>query len=320
MNKNPEILVVDDVCTAAKDFADLIESKLGLQTIAEHDPDAVMRIIREYDIKVAVIDQVMPKKIGNDLIQDIHAVKPDIKALLLTGEASEEQLGNAINVGFSKFLSKHNISRLHRDVYELYIKYEVETLNKYNLERPIRLKTFGIASYFLLSCDPIKGVRLDESKTTKLIEIFAGQEQEYEVNIEVNNSITIDSEAEANLVSNLSISDSIMKTLKSEVNTSIRSHYNVSETKSNHISNRSKQKISLPSQPTDVEQVYVARKLIECVPYFQDYQVVIKRKCNWCKTSKIAMSIMSIQLNRFLLRETRYYSDGKVEMVSLGDY
>ena len=124
MNKNPEILVVDDVYTAAKDFADLIESKLGLQTIAEHDPDVVMRIIREYDIKVAVIDQVMPKKIGNDLIQDIHAIKPDIKALLLTGEASEEQLGNAINVGFSKFLSKHNISRLHRDVYELYVKYK----------------------------------------------------------------------------------------------------------------------------------------------------------------------------------------------------
>ena len=32
------------------------------------------------------------------------------------------------------------------------------------------------------------------------------------------------------------------------------------------------------------------------------------------------MSIMSIQLDRFLLRETRYYSDGRVEIVQLGDY
>lgn len=320
MNKTPEILVVDDIYTAAKDFADLIESKLGLQTIAEHDPDEALKIIREYDIKVAVIDQVMPKKIGNELVREIHTIKPDIKALLLTGEASDEQLGNAINAGFSKYLSKHNIKMLHRDVYELYVKYEIETLNKYNPKSPVRLKIWGIDSYYLLSCDPVKGVRLDESKSVKLIEIFAGQEQEYEVKVAVDNSIMINQEAEANLASNLSISDRVIKSLKSEVNTSIRSHYNFSESNSISLSNRSSQKISLPSQPSDVGQKYVARKLIHCIPYVQDYQVVIKRTCKWCKTAKIAMSIMSIQLNKFLLRETRYYSDGRVETVSLGDY
>ena len=130
MNYNPEILVVDDEISAAKDYAKLVQDKLGIYSIACDEPNEAVRIVKDYNIKVAILDQVMPQKTGNELLKDILLLKPDIKSLLLTGEASSEQVGTALNTGFKKYLGKSNIADLCPVVLDLYQQYELDILAK----------------------------------------------------------------------------------------------------------------------------------------------------------------------------------------------
>ena len=62
MNKenHVEILVVDDNLEAAKSFAELIEASLQIHTLPESDPEEVLDMVRNENIKVVVLDQRMP--------------------------------------------------------------------------------------------------------------------------------------------------------------------------------------------------------------------------------------------------------------------
>ena len=74
---------------------------------------------------LSVIDQVMPVLKGTELFHKIRQIDPNVLAIMLTGEATKEELAKAINVGFSFYLSKNEISKLSNYVLDLFTKYEV---------------------------------------------------------------------------------------------------------------------------------------------------------------------------------------------------
>lgn len=114
----PEIVVIDDAPNAAQDFADLIEAQTGLKTKAFSNPSDLLDYISHANVKIAILDQVMPDIKGTDLFEKINQIDPNIQAIMLTGEASREDLSYAINLGFSKFLNKNEISKLSGIVLE----------------------------------------------------------------------------------------------------------------------------------------------------------------------------------------------------------
>ncbi|MFK2724759.1 response regulator [Bacteroides fragilis] len=81
-----------------------------------------------------VLDQVMPGKKGTDLYKEIKNINPSIKAIMLTGEASSDEVGLAMRLGFSNYLNKGEILKLPEIVLSLYIQYEIDILKKYSLE------------------------------------------------------------------------------------------------------------------------------------------------------------------------------------------
>lgn len=95
-----EILVVDDILEAAQDYARLINTKTGLKVIPTSDPDEAVRIVQHNDIKVLVLDQKMPIITGTELLKKLR-LYTKARALMLTGEADIEDLGNAINMNFA---------------------------------------------------------------------------------------------------------------------------------------------------------------------------------------------------------------------------
>lgn len=325
MNYNPEILVVDDEISAAKDYAKLIQDKLGLSTIACEEPNDAIRIIKDYNIKVAILDQVMPKKTGNELLKDILLLKPDIKSLLLTGEASSEQVGDALNTGFKKYLGKSNVANLCPVVLDLYQQYELDVLTKYNLPAPIDLRLnlsskMGFVKYFLISCDPIKGgEKPDKSQSSQLVEIFVGEEKEYETGVSLSNDLVIEHSVEAEIVSNLSLSTSALKSLEEKLNATISKQYKVTSTKAASVQERSRRKIKLPDQSSDVTETYITRRTIDQVPYYQDYRIIIKSVCHLCKCTKVFAYIISKPTGKYQLIQTDYLSDGTPKVIPIGD-
>ena len=110
-----EILVVDDILEAAQDYARLISTKTGLKVIPTSDPDEAVRIVQHNDIKVLVLDQKMPIITGTELLKKLR-LYTKARALMLTGEADIEDLGNAINMNFCAHVNKSQVVDLPNSV------------------------------------------------------------------------------------------------------------------------------------------------------------------------------------------------------------
>lgn len=134
ISREPEILIVDDVEVAANDFAALIKANLRFNVIAVSTSVEAIEVVKKHNIRVVVLDQVMPGKKGTDLYKEIKNINPSIKAIMLTGEASSDEVGLAMRLGFSNYLNKGEILKLPEIVLSLYIQYEIDILKKYSLE------------------------------------------------------------------------------------------------------------------------------------------------------------------------------------------
>ena len=106
ISREPEILIVDDVEVAANDFAALIKANLRFNVIAVSTSVEAIEVVKKHNIRVVVLDQVMPGKKGTDLYKEIKNINPSIKAIMLTGEASSDEVGLAMRLGFSNYLNK----------------------------------------------------------------------------------------------------------------------------------------------------------------------------------------------------------------------
>jgi serine phosphatase RsbU (regulator of sigma subunit)/FixJ family two-component response regulator len=102
--KKLTILCVDDELTVLQSLREELEGHFGKNyyiEIAENAKDALQIISEapgfEQEIAVVIADQLMPGMKGDQLLAYIHSQKPSIKNILLTGQASVEDIGNAVN-------------------------------------------------------------------------------------------------------------------------------------------------------------------------------------------------------------------------------
>ena len=171
-----EVLVVDDVLSAAEDYARLIHAKTGLKTTYTSSAKEAVDIVLCNDIKVLVLDQVMPEK------------------------TSKEDLGEAINLKFDAHLDKAlATTRLSYRVTELYARFEEEFREEVNSLKSLK------TSYFLCWFKPYKAVLfydeiirssyVDLAHTQTMLTIFSGQEQETESEIVFAEEIIVEQSA-----------------------------------------------------------------------------------------------------------------------------
>jgi CheY-like chemotaxis protein len=117
-----EIMVVDDSVRAGETFARLIQATTGLQTIFTEDPRQAVELVKEHPIKVAVLDQRMPKKTGTALFGELKLLNPELRGVLFSGEAEREDLAEALRAGFIDALDKNDVSQLAGRVWSLYVE------------------------------------------------------------------------------------------------------------------------------------------------------------------------------------------------------
>jgi CheY-like chemotaxis protein/class 3 adenylate cyclase len=100
----PVIVCVDDEQTVLSSLKMELKESLGdmyLIEIAESGEDALElfdELLEDnYEIPLIISDYIMPDIKGDELLKRIHAISPHTRKIMLTGQASIEGIGNAIN-------------------------------------------------------------------------------------------------------------------------------------------------------------------------------------------------------------------------------
>ena len=100
-----KLLVIDD----EPQNLGLVESALeqqGLEILTTTDPEAGLSIFQEERPEIVLLDLVMPKMNGMDLLEQIIASDPGAEVILMTGHYSAESAVEAIRKGAADYLTK----------------------------------------------------------------------------------------------------------------------------------------------------------------------------------------------------------------------
>jgi len=99
------ILVVDDdqdVCEYLEDFL----SSEGYGVLCVNDPTVALDELRKEDYHICVLDLMMPKLSGIDLLEKIRAADDDLAVIILTGYPSLETATSSIQHDVSAYIRK----------------------------------------------------------------------------------------------------------------------------------------------------------------------------------------------------------------------
>jgi PAS domain S-box-containing protein len=107
------ILLVEDHADTAKTMAHLLQAEGHQVRIADTLASALQLAAQEaFDLLIS--DLALPDGTGLDLMRHLHATRPDLKAIALSGHGSDEDLQRSREVGFAQHLLKPiDLHQLH---------------------------------------------------------------------------------------------------------------------------------------------------------------------------------------------------------------
>ena len=104
---NVNILLVDDHEIVRDGIRSLLEDKIGFNIVAEAGNGAeAVRLFKENEIDITVIDISMPKMNGIEATRKITDINPDTKVLALTMMDEEQYIRDMIEAGASGYIFK----------------------------------------------------------------------------------------------------------------------------------------------------------------------------------------------------------------------
>lgn len=115
------ILMVEDEAAVRKLGVRMIES-LGYKTLVAHDGEHALEVYETHgeEIDLVVTDVVMPRMTGPELIKELRVIRPDIKALYLSGFTKDKLLTHGADEDDAPLLQKpynhHQLATMIRQV------------------------------------------------------------------------------------------------------------------------------------------------------------------------------------------------------------
>ncbi|MBU2511362.1 response regulator [bacterium] len=101
------VLIVDDE-TLMRESAKMMLKECGYDSIIAEDGEAGVRIFRQRhkEIRLVLLDLVMPNKSGKDCFLEMKEIDPEVKVLLSSGFTQDERVESVMNLGIEGFLHK----------------------------------------------------------------------------------------------------------------------------------------------------------------------------------------------------------------------
>lgn len=105
-NNRPTILVCDDSLLVRKKMKDCL-SELGDYNVVEAaNGQSSVELFKQHDPDLVFLDIVMPDKNGIEALQEMMAVKKDVKVIMLSSSGTKNHLKAAMEAGASDFIQK----------------------------------------------------------------------------------------------------------------------------------------------------------------------------------------------------------------------
>lgn len=107
------IVVADDHAIVREGIKRIVSAAPGLEVVDEAaDGTEVMRVVREREFDVLVLDLSMPGRSGMELIKLVKAEKPKLRILVLSMHQEQQYAVRAIKSGASGYLTKESAPAL----------------------------------------------------------------------------------------------------------------------------------------------------------------------------------------------------------------
>ena len=101
------ILIADDHTIMREGLKQLLANEADLVIVAEaRDGHEVLKLIRELDLDVLLLDMSMPGRSGIELIKQVKTEKPRLRLLVLSMHQENQYAVRAIKAGASGYLTK----------------------------------------------------------------------------------------------------------------------------------------------------------------------------------------------------------------------
>lgn len=313
MTNNYEVLVVDDVPSAANDYARLIETKIGLKVAYTSDVEEALKYVQYNDIKVLVLDQRMPVS-GTQLLERLRPFT-SARAIMLTGEADKEDLGNAINLNFHAYVDKSKVIQLSDVVFSQYTKFlkEYKERIKHSKKEYVNwsINTFDFVITYKLEDIIIDNTFVDVEQRKTFCQILSGQQKESGYELETAKEMIVESNTEKELSFSVkSPTDNLISSLDG----TIKKVLNIR----NRLSAKKTVKHTTKYSLTSEDEKTVNQRIIEYEPVYEVHRILLFHKYLRTKEIKTTLVVVRKFIGKYQILQTDYLKDNTVDTKVLG--
>ena len=321
----PEVLIVDDNIDAAQTFAQSVCDECRLNAVAESDPEKVLDIIKSTSIYVVVLDQVMPQKTGLELYKEIRNIDSNVNAIMLTGEATREDVADAYKIGYFDILDKSRITQLPKLVLQAYMQYEINKDKKISnqLSKSILLyknrtwkNLLNPIEYYLHQATILNKEYVADENWRNVAEIN-GDELEVTESYEYQNELILSQTNNEKIFSELQLDSKIISVLKPIINVQLEKTNSESFIIKNRNEKKTVKKYSL-SKLTSSDGRKIEKRDIENAPVYIEYRLLICKKCPSCGLSRLYPLFVYKQTASYATRFIDHYDDGSYRIINTG--
>ncbi len=320
MAADNEVLIVDDDIAAAETYARMLLAETGLHTVAVKDPTVALEFMHSDPIKVAVLDQRMPMP-GTQMIEHLRAVDQRLRAILLTGQADLDEVGQAVGL-FQAYLKKRNVLELPAIVLDEYSRYleaarsipgDGELVHKYRrgiLGRRFRVE-FKVTFVDIVDAEYIP----DESWHT-VTQISTGETKRNKETLRFTEGLQLEQEAVVRLGSNFGIRGTHLQPIEAGLHQAISAKLGTKTTMQRERVVGREEVYGLSTTGPDAN---VRARAYQRAPIQRRLLVGITRTCACCEASVVTTIKVLESLPRLATRQVDYVDGEKPKINRTAD-
>jgi len=270
-----DVVFIDDDVRTAREYAEQVSRFTRLRTLVVAQPAEAVEAVRTYRIAIAVLDQKMPEISGTELFAELRQHAPALRGIMLSGEADASEIGDAMNLGYTKYLHKSRFRQLPALVLNEFSKSQTEFAKAADFKPILLAKAshyLGLAgsTEFWLEGLTVEAASIVPESSWKLIDtINSGEKKQIVEKYEVSEDIKFEESLESKLSGDIGVSLKVAGAFKSNLSSSIANKLKLAHTLSGRVTREVKKDITLPAEPTDPTALYVRSRAFLWAPTFR---------------------------------------------------
>lgn len=330
-----DVLFVDDEITFAEAWSQRVSRTMRLNVRATSDPSEALAIARDVGVKVAIIDQVLDGT-GTDGVTlgiAIRQVDPRVLWILLSGEATGEQITQAYDSGLRSHIHKNDaLDRLPLAIQQYLVEHDEAVARAVDLAgdpllvtkarimnlvraRPISRQT---VKYYLLTIDSVDREFAPSDEWVSHTQLNSGEEREETLELGWTRTESFDYSMQSSVGTGAQLGSQQLLKLNVSLRNEILQRENLASMVTAQRSYKLVRRLHLPEEPQDPMVLHVRSRLFEVAPVYVKVEITLVARCSCCGHDETIKGSIFFPRNRFATRQTDFLSDGTSRVTATG--